>query len=90
MGLTEGGFFMEWEEYAKRLRSGKSAKALEALTQSEAGAKLAAKFDGKAVEQAARSGDGETLSRLLQGILATPEGQDFARQVQKAVEKDGR
>jgi hypothetical protein len=81
---------MEWEEYAKRLQTGKNAKALEALTQSEAGEKLAAKFDGKAVEQAARAGDGEALSRLLQGILATPEGQNFARQVQKAVGQDGR
>jgi hypothetical protein len=81
---------MDLEQYAQQLRAGASGKALEALTQSETGAKLAAKVDGPALEAAAKAGDGQALAKLMQGILATPEGQNFARQVQKAVGRDGR
>jgi phage-related tail fiber protein len=81
---------MDFEQYARQLRAGAGGQALEALTQSETGTKLAAQVDVKSLEAAAKAGDGQALAKLLQGVLATPEGQDFARQVQKAVGQDGR
>lgn len=81
---------MDFENYAKQLMKGKNGGALQSLTQSETGAKLAARFDGAAIEKAAREGDKQALSQLLQGVLNTPEGRDFAAQVQKAVKEHGR
>lgn len=65
-------------------------ESLERLAQSESGAKLAARFDGEAMESAARKGDMKALSSMLRDILATPEGKEFAAQVQKAVKRDER
>lgn len=81
---------MDMNEYAKILREGKSGQALQELTQSELGAKLAAKWGGADIEKAAREGDAETLSRLLQSVLSTPEGREFAARVQKTVDGHGR
>jgi hypothetical protein len=81
---------MDFDKYAQQLMQGEHGKALEKLTTSEAGIKLASQLNGEALEAAVSSGDGESLSKLLQSVLATPEGQNFARQVQKAVGKDGR
>lgn len=81
---------MDMEKYAKQLMAGKNGAALEKLTQSDLGAKLASKFDGAAIEAAARSGDSQALSQILKSVLATPEGKDFAAQVQKAVDGRGR
>ena len=81
---------MDMEKYAKQLMQGKNGAALQKLTQSDAGAKLAAKFDGAAIEKAAKSGDAKALSDILKSVLSTPEGQNFAAQVKKAVGGDGR
>lgn len=81
---------MDMQEYARRVMQGKDGAALDALTQSETGARLAAKFDGAALEAAARSGDMQTLSKLMKQILDTPEGRRFAAEVQKTVGRDGR
>lgn len=81
---------MDMEKYAKQLMEGKNGDALKKAVQSDAGARLAARFDGAAVEKAARDGDSEALSGLLKNILSTPEGRDFAAQVQKAVRDNGR
>ena len=81
---------MDLEEYARQLRQGKQGAALDGLARSEAGARLAARLDGKELERAAKSGDMQELGRMLQSILATPEGKTFADQVRKAVKRDGR
>ena len=81
---------MNLEDYTKQVQSSDKGGALDRLARSEAGAKLAAKLDGESLEKAARAGDMQALSHMLKDILATPEGKNFAAQVQKAVKKDGR
>ena len=73
------------EELSRRLqRQGKDWQ-IRALAESGDGQKLGAMLDGKALEQAARSGDGEALRKLLSSVLATEEGQRLARQVQEVM-----
>lgn len=81
---------MDLEKYAKKALEGKDTGALEALTRSEAGEKLLARFDGAAMEKAARSGDMNALSALLKTVLSTPEGREFAETVKKAAGGHGR
>ena len=81
---------MDLEQAARQLRNGENGAALQKITESEAGAALAGRFDGAAIEQAAKSGDAAALSALLKGILSTPEGARFAEQVQRAVNGRGR
>ena len=81
---------MDLEECARQLMEGRQGDALKKLTESEAGAKLAARFDGAEVERAARAGDSASLSKLLGAVLSTPEGRAFAEQVRKAVDQGGR
>ena len=81
---------MDMEKLISQAKQGKQGAALKKLTQSEEGAKLAAKVDGAKLEAAAREGDAKALTALLQDILATPEGKSFAAAVEKAVKGDGR
>ena len=81
---------MDLDKYARQLKEGKSGAALQKLTESEAGARLVAQVDGEKLAEAARQGDTGTLSAMLRGILSTPEGRNFAAQVEKAVKSDGR
>lgn len=81
---------MELDKYIHELKHGKSADALKKLTESESGARLARQVDVAKLEQAAKQGDTRTLSAMLQTILSTPEGRNFAAQVQKAVKENGR
>lgn len=91
MGQAEGvTFYMDLEKYAREVKQSGSGAALDKLAQSPAGERLAAKLDGKKLEQAAKTGDMQALSRMLGDILATPEGRDFARQVERTVKRDGR
>lgn len=80
---------MDLEKYAREVKQSRQGAALDALAQSEAGARLAAKLDGEKLEKAAKAGDMKALSQMLSGILATPEGKDFARQVERTVKRDG-
>ena len=41
-------------------------------------------------QYANKAGDMQALGRMLQGVLATPEGKRFAAEVQKAVRDGGR
>ncbi len=80
---------MDLEKYARQVQQSPQGAALEKLTRSEAGAKLAASLDGEKLEKAAKAGDMQALSQILKGVLSTPEGKSFARQVEKAVKRDG-
>lgn len=81
---------MDLEKYAQEVKQGRQGAALDALARSETGARLAASLDGEKLEKAARSGDMKALSRMLGDILSTPEGRDFARQVERTVKDHGR
>lgn len=73
------------EELSRRLQRQGKDRQIRALAESGDGQKLGAMLDGKALEQAARSGDGEALRKLLSSVLATEEGQRLARQVQEVM-----
>ena len=80
---------MDMEKMAKKIMEGSSGDALKKLTESKDGARLAARFSGSAVEEAARRGDTAELTRLLGTILSTDEGRQFAEQVRKAMDGHG-
>ena len=44
-------------------------------------------LDADRVREAARSGDGEALRKLLGGVLATDEGRRLAKQLRELMEK---
>ena len=81
---------MDLEQAARQLMAGKNGAALQQITQSQEGARLAARFDGAKLERAAQAGDTQALAALLKDVLSTPEGRSFAAQVQKAVDGHGR
>lgn len=58
-------------------RRGKTHQ-LQALAESEDGARLAAMLDTGKLEQAAKAGDGEALRRMLGAVLGTEEGKRLA------------
>ena len=63
-------------------RRGK-AEDLQKLADSADGQPLSRMLDGKAVEQAAKSGDGAALRRLLGTVLGTEEGRRLAEQIRR-------
>ena len=81
---------MQLDEFAKDVLKKQDKKTLDGITRSEAGERLAARFDGRELEAAAKNGDMKKLSSMLQDILSTPEGRQFAQEVQKAVKRDER
>ena len=81
---------MDLQEFARQVRQGEKAGALEELARSGQGEKVLRHVDGEKLAAAAKAGDMQTLGQMLQGILATPEGRDLAQKVQKAVQGDGR
>ena len=81
---------MDMEAYGKSLWESGAGEKLLGLAGSEAGAKLAAQVDGRAVQEAAQRGDSRELADLLKNILSTAEGRAFAEQVRKAVDSHGR
>jgi len=81
---------MDMEKMAEKIMAGSGGDALKKLTESKDGARLAARFSGAAVEEAARRGDTAELTRLLRTILSTEEGRQFAEQVRKAMDGHGR
>lgn len=81
---------MDMEKMAETIMAGSSGDALRKLTESKDGARLAARFSGAAVEEAAKHGDTAELTRLLGSILSTEEGRQFAEQVRKAMDGHGR
>lgn len=66
-------------------RRGKTG-ALRALAASGDGARLAAMLDGERLEQAAKSGDSDTLRALLGEVLQTAEGRRLAESIRGLME----
>ena len=80
---------MDLAAMAEKLKADAQADALKRLTESDAGAGLSARFDGAAVEAAAKRGDTAELTRLLGTILSTAEGRRFAEQVRRTMDGHG-
>ena len=81
---------MDFASMAEKLMEEAPHDTLKRLTQSDTGARLAARFDGAAVEAAAKRGDTAELTRLLGTILSTTEGRQFAEQVRRTMDGHGR
>lgn len=67
-------------------RQGKTAQ-IKALAESDDGIKLGSMLDAKAVESAAKSGDGEALKKMLTQVLSTEEGRRLADNVRRLMQE---
>lgn len=67
-----------FEEFGKELERRGKTRELQALAESEDGARLAAMLDTEKLEQAAKAGDGEALRKMLGTVLKTEEGRRLA------------
>ena len=76
-----------WETISRELERSGKVRDLRTLADSEDGQKLSRMLDGKAVEQAAKSGDSEALRGILGQVLSTREGQRLAESIQKLMQK---
>ncbi len=75
------------EEIGRELeRQGKTA-GIKRIAESADGMKVSSMLDAKAVESAARSGDGEALKKMLERVLSTAEGRRLAEDVRRMMEK---
>ncbi len=81
---------MDIERMTDSLLQGQDKASLQALAQSPEAARLASRVDGKALEQAVKTGDENVLRGMLQNMLSTPEGQRLASRVRDAVNGHGR
>lgn len=71
------------EELGRELERRGKTGALKRLAESEDGKRLARSLDAGALTEAARTGDSAALTRLLRGVLSTPEGQRLAKGVEE-------
>ena len=67
-----------FEALGRELERRGKTRQLQALAESEDGARLAAMLDTGKLEQAAKAGDGEALRRMLGAVLGTEEGKRLA------------
>ena len=75
-----------FEQIGRELQRRGKTEQIRQLAESEDGAKLARLVDANAVEQAARSGDGEALKAILSSVLNTREVRRLAEDVRKMME----
>ena len=76
-----------FDDLAREFKSEGNARRLQALADSPEGQRLAKQLDGKAVEQAARSGDTAALKHILAQVLSTPDGKALAQRLQEAMKE---
>ena len=67
-----------FEQLGRELERRGKTRELQALAESEDGARLAAMLDTKKLERAAKEGDGDALRRMLGSVLSTEEGKRLA------------
>lgn len=72
-----------FEQLGKELERRGKTRELQALAESEDGARLAAMLDTERLEKAAKDGDGEALRRMLSSVLCTEEGKRLAEGIKK-------
>lgn len=75
-----------FEQLGKELERRGKADDIKRLAESDDGLKLARMIDPKQLEQAARSGDADTLRALLSSVLQTQEGKRLAENVKKMMQ----
>ena len=75
-----------FEQLGRELERRGKTEQIKQLAESEDGVKLAKLIDANAVEQAAKSGDGEALCSLLSSMLSTQEGKRLAESVRRMME----
>jgi len=78
----KGWISMDFSKLKQELEQNKELKA---AAESESGKKLMQRIDSAALERAAKTGDTETLKRVLGQVLTTPEGRALADKIQKAM-----
>ena len=76
-----------FEDISRELKRSGKAGELEALAQSAEGQRLAAMLDGNTLTKAAQAGDAAALRSLLGTVLGTDEGQKFAANIRRLMEK---
>lgn len=76
-----------FEDINRELKRSGKAGALETLAQSPEGQRLAAMLDGDRLTRAVQVGDAQALRALLGSVLGTEEGQKFAANIRKLMEK---
>ena len=76
-----------FEQLGKELERRGKTDEMKRLAESEEGKRLAGMIDPSRIEQAARSGDTETLRRMLSTVLSTREGKRLAENVRKMMEE---
>ena len=67
-----------FEQLGRELERRGKTRELQALAESEDGARLAAMLDTEKLEKAAKDGDGEALRKMLGSVLGTEEGKRLA------------
>ena len=75
-----------FETLGRELERQGNTERIKALAESDDVQKLSRMLDTRAVEDAARSGDGEALRRLLGQVLSTDEGKRLAENVRRLMQ----
>ena len=75
-----------YEEIGRELQRRGKTDALKQLAQSDDGLRLGKMVDANAIEQAAKSGDGDAIRSMLTQVLSTEEGRRLAENVRKMME----
>ena len=75
-----------FEQLGRELRQRGKTDAIKALAETEESRRLAGMLDRGALEQAAKSGDSETLRALLGGVLRTEEGKRLAESIRRVMQ----
>ena len=78
---------MNLEELSRRLQQSGKADKIKQIARSDAGARLGSMLDGKAIENAAKSGDDQALRRMLSQILSTEDGQKLAQSIRQIMDE---
>lgn len=66
-------------------RRGKTAD-IKSIAESEDGLRVSQMIDAKAIEDAARNGDGDTLRNILGSVLGTEEGKRLAESIRRLMQ----
>ena len=75
-----------FERIGRELERRGKTEDIRKLAESADGQRLGQMIDAQAVENAARSGDGEAMRKILSGILTTAEGKRLAESVRQLMQ----
>ena len=75
-----------FEQLGRELQRRGKTESSKARAGSPDGARLAGMIDRGALERAAKTGDAETLRRLLGGVLRTEEGKRLAESIRRVMQ----